>query len=275
MTILPDMSAYFESLADELISQYNRVRHLIGDKHWLSDGHHKEYLLTSLLKRHTPANVLVSRGFVTNPGTPNGCSKEQDILVVDTRYQAPLFNQGGLIVAQPKTVIASISVKTKMKSTTIDQTIENQNSVRKVYSEIGLTPHQFMSIGYFFEKDEVVTANPACIYEYYDKGINRHAFFKTSPNIATAPLPGPELLCCGADLVYIVNHETCNTEKLPKPRILGYECSGLATAVFLATIIDYIAAALESNDTNVSQLVENSKIRQLTPPSYTLTMNSP
>jgi len=38
----PNVHSYLCSWSDELVSRANRVRMLIGDAHWLSDGHHKE-----------------------------------------------------------------------------------------------------------------------------------------------------------------------------------------------------------------------------------------
>jgi hypothetical protein len=67
------------------------VRDLIGSKHWLSDGHHKEFLLTALLERHLPAGTIAGRGFVIHPDEPDQCSTEQDILVVDSTREAPVF----------------------------------------------------------------------------------------------------------------------------------------------------------------------------------------
>jgi len=40
-----DFSGYLGSWAAELGARQNRVRMLIGDAHWLSDGHHKEAIL--------------------------------------------------------------------------------------------------------------------------------------------------------------------------------------------------------------------------------------
>src|SRR5689334_16926955 len=129
MPIEPDRTAYFKSLADELLSQANRMRNLIGDKHWLTDGHHKEYLLTTLLERHLPSGMLASRGFVVDPRFTELCSREQDILIVDTSLQGPLFNQGGTVIALPRSVVGAISVKSTLTTKSLEDTIENQNSV--------------------------------------------------------------------------------------------------------------------------------------------------
>ena len=226
MPVVPDINGYFKSLANELLSQYQRVRHLIGDKHWLSDGHHKEYLLATLLDRHMPSNVLISRGFVTDPSTPGLCSKEQDILIVDTRFQAPIFNQGSLIVALPKTVIASISVKSKMKSATILQTIENQNTVRDVCATTGLVQHQPMCIGYFFEADDSIAKDPSSVYKDYENGVRKHSLDNACFNIPRVSRLGPELICCGSDFIYCADFKPCDIGETQENRILGYQCSG-------------------------------------------------
>ena len=66
---------YLTSLAFELKAQSQRVRDLIGTKHWLSDGYHKEELLRSVLRRHSPSAVTWTRGFVTSPTEAQSCSR--------------------------------------------------------------------------------------------------------------------------------------------------------------------------------------------------------
>jgi len=270
MAITPDRICYFKSLASELLSQYQRVRHLIGDKHWLSDGHHKEYLLATLLKRHMPSNVLISRGFVGDPSIANSCSKEQDILIVDTRFQAPLFNQGGLIVAFPKTVIASISVKSKISASTIEGTIENQNSVRNVCINHSVIGHPILCTGYFFESNNMITRNPSKVYQAYDKGVNKFPVERPPAFVPSSYAPGPDLICVSSDFYYRVDVVQHTGNHPGNTKIHGYQCEGLATAIFLATIIDYIGSVLMSDGPDVSRLVDHKSIKQLTPANYAL-----
>ena len=98
----PNRLQYLRSLADELRSQANRVRDLIGGAHWLSEGTHKEILLVELIKRHLPAGMIAARGFLVNDTDHSIVSKEQDILIVDTLAEAPMFKQGGLVLKQAK-----------------------------------------------------------------------------------------------------------------------------------------------------------------------------
>ena len=107
----PRFDDYFRSLSAELEAQANRVRCLIGSAHWLSDGGHKESILRHIIERHMPSGTLVARGFIVNNSSDEACSREQDIFIVDTSSEAPLFNQGGLIITPQEYVYASVSVK--------------------------------------------------------------------------------------------------------------------------------------------------------------------
>src|SRR5258708_39817937 len=110
---------YFLSLAAELNAHSSRVRQLIGDAHWGHDGRHKEILLGDMIRRHSPSPVVVSSGFVVSPNNAEVRSSEQDILVIDTSTEAPLFHQADIVIVFPHTVIAPISRKSTLKHTTI------------------------------------------------------------------------------------------------------------------------------------------------------------
>ena len=111
---------YLESWSKELHSRADRVRQLIGDAHWLSDGHHKEAILREFLRRYLPVHVQVSRGFIRRALTDD-CSPEVDILIADLMANQPFFNEGDLLVVSPSSVIAHMEIKTKFgKSELLD-----------------------------------------------------------------------------------------------------------------------------------------------------------
>lgn len=108
----------------------DQVRSLIGDAHWLSDGHHKELLLGDVLRRHLPPHIQARRGFVLGAqGTPHECSTEQDILLVDTSRGLPMLSTPDLVVAYPQQVVAAISVKTKLRKSELTDAIRGLQSV--------------------------------------------------------------------------------------------------------------------------------------------------
>jgi len=105
-----DMIKYHESLNRELQALKDRVRNLMDDPHWLTDGEWKETVLRSVLRKHLPQSVQVSRGFIF---TPSRCSTQIDILIHDS--SAPLiFAEGDLVFVSPGAVRAIIEVKSKV-----------------------------------------------------------------------------------------------------------------------------------------------------------------
>src|SRR5210317_2216194 len=103
-----DFSSYLESWSKELTSRSNRVRNLIGDAHWLSDGHHKEYIIRDFLKRLLPNRIKVTTGFVRPLNLENKCSTEIDVLVLDNHLQPPFFSEGGIDIVPPTSCIAHL-----------------------------------------------------------------------------------------------------------------------------------------------------------------------
>lgn len=57
---------YFRSISTELDSLKNRVRHLINDQHWQTDGEWKESVLRTIIQRSAPLNMTVGRGFIVD-----------------------------------------------------------------------------------------------------------------------------------------------------------------------------------------------------------------
>lgn len=189
------------SISSELDSQSNRVRDLIGDKHWLSDGHHKEFLLLSLLRRHLPASTMASRGFVISPVVPTLCSTEQDILIIDTTYEAPLFQQGDLAICFPRMVLAAISVKTRFTRREILDSIDGLNSVRNIARD---APDQ-RSVwcgAFFFGTDDAYSETPSKSYAPIRDGLSATPVLRPTL-LPPIPFPtGPELFCAVPDFVY-------------------------------------------------------------------------
>ena len=54
-----DLIAYHRSIAEELKSVQDRVRNLIGSRHWGTDGEQKEYILREALRLRMPESVAV------------------------------------------------------------------------------------------------------------------------------------------------------------------------------------------------------------------------
>ncbi len=135
MAIIREPNSYLRSLSTELQCRADRIRHLIGDAHFLTDGHHKEYVLQGMIENFLPEGLICARGFVVRDHALSFISLEQDLLLVDVRRCAPLFYESGVIVTFPENVRAAISVKSTLSAKTLLDSIRGLNSIPRIESE--------------------------------------------------------------------------------------------------------------------------------------------
>lgn len=236
---------YLQSIAAAATEQSRQVRDLIGGRHWLSDGKHKEALLSSLLARHSPSGVLVTSGFVVHPGDLSLCSREQDILVLDTTREAPLFHQGGLSIALPNTVLGAVSVKTSFAPAEFRDSCASLNSVLDVANRAAMPLPVWLG-AFFFEEP----SRPL------DERFVRELIGGT---IARAPLPvknvagGIQPQARGLSAVASAKSFFARVayEAHDRASLTGYNASGLAAALFLAHFIDHVATRLGAAEAGV------------------------
>jgi hypothetical protein len=103
---------YFQSLAGEVDALCNRVRYLIEDHHWQTDGEWKESVVRQILRRHLPSSAVVGRGFVVASA---GVSHQIDVFVTDANKPV-LFKDGDFTIVTPDAVIGILEVKTRVDS---------------------------------------------------------------------------------------------------------------------------------------------------------------
>lgn len=118
-----NVEKYFESISLELKALKDRVYHLIGNNHQLTNGESKETILRTILRRHLPNTVEVGRGFVIKPNSP---SKQIDVLIYDTSKPV-LYRDGDLVMITPDSVKGIIEVKTR---------IYNMNDFRNITTKL-------------------------------------------------------------------------------------------------------------------------------------------
>ncbi len=224
---------YLRSLADELSAQSQRVRNLIGDTHWLTDGAHKEFLLAEVIRRHVPGSHAVGRGFLISPLQPDICSREQDILIVDTSTEAPVFEQGGVIVSFPNTVRAAISVKTRLGKAELDDSTSTLGSARDVAVHAGVDAAQIWCGAFHYYPSDAVEHSPTIAYAYAEEALQA----QYSAVDFGDRRGGPDIIATAHNLAYRL-YRNSNSAK-----IVGFDCSGLASALFLAHLLDHLATA--------------------------------
>jgi hypothetical protein len=125
---------YFRSITEELDALKNRVRHFIRNKHWLTDGEHKESVLRAVLRRHLPLTTGVGRGFVI---TNKGPSPQIDILLYD-QTKPLLYHDGDFVIITPDACQGMIEVKTKLTPTKLGQAIQKLVKCRVFVSRTAL-----------------------------------------------------------------------------------------------------------------------------------------
>lgn len=106
---------YFRSLTAEVEALRDRVRQLIENRHWQTDGEWKESVIRQVLRRHLPASAQVGRGFVV---TGRRTSHQIDVLVFDSAKPV-LFRDADLAFVTPDAVLGAIEVKSRTTAGTV------------------------------------------------------------------------------------------------------------------------------------------------------------
>ncbi|XGV97796.1 MAG: DUF6602 domain-containing protein [Leptolyngbya sp. BL-A-14] len=120
---------YHKSMAAELKAVKDRIRHLIGSNHWLTDGEHKEAVVRKFLRTYLPETFHIGRGFICySDGT---VSTQIDILVTD-KNKPTLFKDGELVIVTPDSVEAILEVKTRQ-----DSNCELVETLEKLAEQVG------------------------------------------------------------------------------------------------------------------------------------------
>ena len=158
--VQPDLRAFLDSWAQELAARSNRVRQLIGSAHWLSDGHHKEYIVRDFLQRYLPSDLLVSRGFIRPLTDSQRCSNELDILISAPAVHPPLFNEGALQIVTPRAVLGHLEVKTRCNPTSLRDAFQCQASAQALADGPQARENIWRGV-VFFETDESIDGEKA------------------------------------------------------------------------------------------------------------------
>jgi len=120
---------YQKSIAEELSIIKDRVRFLIGDKHWASDGAYKETILRNVIKRFLPPSLAVGYGFIVRYENEQvDPSTQIDIIVYDTTYPL-VFQQDDFIITTSSAVKGIIEVKTKITSSNFGEIIKKSTDL--------------------------------------------------------------------------------------------------------------------------------------------------
>jgi hypothetical protein len=152
-----NLDRYYLSIAQELEALKDRVRNLIADGHWLTDGEWKESVLRSIIGQRLPESIKIGRGFVLfeNAGgnqNQRNATTQCDILIY--RSDVPvLFRDGGLVFITPDAALAVIEVKTKLSKKNFKKAVGKLNKISMQLRPTNPNIH----FGLFsFDSDEVM-----------------------------------------------------------------------------------------------------------------------
>jgi hypothetical protein len=224
-----------QSWADELLSRADRVRNLIGDAHWLSDGHHKEELVRDFLRRHLPPSLRVTRGFICPAAEASAVSPEVDILVSDAEGELPWFVEGGLAIVAPSAARAQLHVKTEFGPSELADVFAG---TFRVHESCGseLRPFSLWSGAIFFARsnyanaDACSTALSTAVRKYIGEpaDLRRTRFLPD----CIAIIDGP---------VALLTHPSPSETGVERLNLKMFECDRLAAAVLLSHFYDSVA----------------------------------
>ena len=226
--------ACLESWSDELLSRANRVRQLIGDAHWLSDGHHKEALFRTFLLRHLPSNFNITRGFICPAESTLSVSPEIDILVTDSSKELPWFSEADLTIAPPASVCAHIHVKTEFNTPEIVSILEScALSARSAEESTG--SRESWSGALFFAQTNIKSDQ-----DLRDKLANALASFSNGTSRLAKPSIKhiPHCLTIVGGPMILLEATTANHGKVPMVKAKAYNCGNLSSAIFLSHLYD-------------------------------------
>lgn len=252
----PNRNRYLASISAELRAQANRARDLIGGIHWLSDGHHKEYLVKSTFGRHVPAGICVERGFVAHPRRPDLVTREQDLLFVDTNAVQPVFHQGGLCITFPHHVLAALAVKTTLGRDELLDACDTLYSLRRVCTYAGQRSLPWCGVLFF----EPGTMSERTLCRWFAETLT--SFEQAKEPLASGGLP--DLVAVGTTAGILVDARSSTAAPLT---IRGFKGDGVV--LLLHGLLTQLARLRGSNSAELEQFFSDFDMEQLPDTPFT------
>lgn len=103
-------------------------------EHDLEDGKYREHLLRNILNKIVPKKYSITNGFIIDSN--NNRTEEMDIIIYDSNYVPPFFEESYTIVPI-EAVVAVIQVKTTLTRKQLSDAIRNVNSIDKLHAKTG------------------------------------------------------------------------------------------------------------------------------------------
>jgi hypothetical protein len=230
-----NLPAYFESWSDELRSRANRVRNLIGARHWLTDGVYKEVLIREFLLRHLPTDLRISKGFIRQLDRDD-VSPEVDLMVTDPKRHVPIFNEGDFQIVSPSSVLATLEIKSTYSKAVLRDALNNVCRVRRIAG----SPSEIWSGCFFVNSDDLsirqLVDDASSILK--DKDFWTEALQSETHPEASSLLPG--MICAFDACTMFVQNEIQGK----RTDIKAFQTRGLSAAFGFSQLFSFIRATL-------------------------------
>jgi hypothetical protein len=112
----------------EFQSKCDRVRNLIGSRHWLSDGRHKEEIVADHLRKYLGPAWMIGSGFIVGDSS-SSISPELDILIDDPVVSPPLLSDGSVRIVHSEGVAAYFEIKSTLSGEVLSDVLTHQFNV--------------------------------------------------------------------------------------------------------------------------------------------------
>ena len=118
-----DVLKYQSSISKEFLVFKDRVRSLIGNRHWGEEGRYKEIILINFLRKHIPKNMSVGTGFIMNGNEYSKMSSQIDIIIYDESFPV-IFKENDFVIVHANSVLGIIEVKSQFYKNTFEEVIK-------------------------------------------------------------------------------------------------------------------------------------------------------
>ena len=246
---------FLDSWATEIESRAQRVRTLIGNRHWASDGHHKEFLIREFLARYLPSSFRVGHGFIRTHLPSSECSPEIDVLVTSPATHPLFFDEGGLQISPVQSLRAAIEVKSTFGSTELTQTLQRIARIRNlVHTE---RPSKDVWLGAVFysaestiRADSVISMIEKCYRNIYSAD-NALLRLPTSA-IHQRALPVPTCICLSGEFVAFFRtvHDSTTT--------IQVDVFATKSLSFALAAIDLVSSVTEGHEPTALEMASDN-----------------
>lgn len=245
-------SEFLASLNQELTSQADRVRNLIGDAHWLSDGEHKESIVSSMLKKVVPSGFTVGNGFAICPVDSHRVSRQLDVIAFDSTRENALFRQSEFSICFIDTLAAAISVKSSFDKDSFLETLENLKSVANLLDSEA--KHRPTLAGIFFDDDRDTNNCVTLIKKWCTEREEIHGLLSC--------------LCAERFVLATTNGLLARSRKRTsgtriERSVALYDCTNHAPAAMFSLVAAFASTRTTSSPTSHSIFIENNLTSQL------------